>query len=83
MHVIFRRSIAIWVSKEASQRVDLIYEYKNYYSSCFLINKCKIQFLSFYLYISLIEILILHVAVPDYVQQNKSYSVTQDTLLNG
>ena len=27
--------------------------------------------------------MILHVAVPDYIQQNKSYSETQDTLLNG
>ena len=83
MHVIFRRSIAIWVSKEASQRVDLIYEYKNYYSSCFSSKKAKFNFYNISLFISLIEFLILQLAVPDYIQQNKSYSETQDTFLNG
>ena len=84
MHIITHQSIAIWVSKEASQRIYFIYHCQNYYSSCFLRKKnAKFNFHNFPLYISLIEFLILHVAVPDYIQQNKSYSETQDTLLNG
>ena len=46
-------------------------------------KKAKLNSYNFPFYISLIEFLILQLAVPDYIQQNKSYSETQDTLLNG
>ena len=46
-------------------------------------KKCKIQFLSFAPLYFPNRFLDLHVAVPDYIQQNKSYSETQDTFLNG
>ena len=46
-------------------------------------KKAKLNSYDFPFYISLIEFLILQLAVPDYIQQNKSHSETQDTLLNG